>query len=282
MDGSLAKASELISSLDGKVSAIGLGGIDLYLVVAGRRYAVKDALKLARMAKITPVVDGSGLKDTLERETVQILLDKQVPITGRRALMVSAVDRFGMAEALAYSGVKMIYGDLAFGLGIPITIHSFELFNVLASVIVPVVVHLPFKVLYPTGSKQEEAPKTKYSRYYREADVIAGDYLFIRKYMPEDMSGKWILTNTTTAEDVEDMRKRGVELLITTTPVFEGRSFGTNVLEGVFLSLLGKRWEDVTSDDYRGLLKELRFEPRLEWLNGMVPAWLPPGSSAVR
>lgn len=257
----------MIASLDGKVSAIGLGGIDLYLVVSSRKYAIRDALKLKRMAKVTPVVDGSGLKDTLERETVRVLIDDGIPIVGKRALMVSAVDRFGMAEALALNGVRMIYGDLVFGLGIPFAINSFELFKILASVIVPVVVWLPFKILYPTGSKQEEAPKETYSRFYNHADIIAGDFLFIRRYMPEDMSGKWILTNTTTAEDVAEMKKRGVELLITTTPVFEGRSFGTNVLEGVFLSMLGKSWEEVTTEDYLGLLKEIKYKPRVEWLN---------------
>jgi len=50
------------------------------------------------------------------------------------------------------------------------------------------------------------------------------------------------LTNTTTSENVEELKKRGVSLLITTTPVIEGRSFGTNVLEGVFTALLGKTW----------------------------------------
>lgn len=271
MDGSLKKAAEMIASLDGKVDAIGLGGIDLYLVVCGRKYAIRDALKLKRMARTTPVVDGSGLKDTLERETVRQLIDDGIPIVGKRALMVSAVDRFGMAEALALNGVRMIYGDLVFGLGIPFAINSFELFKVLASIIVPVVVWLPFKVLYPTGSKQDEAPKKTYARFYEQADIIAGDYLFIRRYMPENMSGKWILTNTTTADDVEEMRARGVELLITTTPVLDGRSFGTNVLEGVFISMLKKPWEEVKKDDYLALLKELNFKPRTEWLNGALP-----------
>lgn len=263
----MAKAGEMISSLDGKVDAIGLGGIDLYLVVGRKKYAIRDALKLKKMAKTTPVVDGSGLKDTLERETVRSLIADGIPIVGKRALMVSAVDRFGLAEALATNGVRVIYGDLIFALGIPVGIRSFELFKLLASVIVPIVVRMPFEVIYPTGSKQEEEPKESHSRFYNIADVIAGDYLYIRRYMPQDMTGKWILTNTTTKEDVEDLRQRGVELLITTTPVFDGRSFGTNVLEGVFLALLGKKWEEATSGDYLRLLKELSFKPRIEWLN---------------
>jgi hypothetical protein len=60
------------------------------------------------------------------------------------------------------------------------------------------------------------------------------------------------LTNTLTARDVEELRARGVARLVSTTPDFGGRSFGTNVIEAALLALLGKRWEDVTPDDYAG------------------------------
>jgi hypothetical protein len=63
-DGDFQGAICLIRELDGKVDAIGLGGIDLYLVAGGRRYAIRDAQKLKEAAKKTPVVDGSGLKHT--------------------------------------------------------------------------------------------------------------------------------------------------------------------------------------------------------------------------
>ena len=47
-DGDLKKAREVIAELDGKVAAIGLGGIDLYVVAGSRRYIMRDAAKLAR------------------------------------------------------------------------------------------------------------------------------------------------------------------------------------------------------------------------------------------
>ena len=56
-------------------------------------------------------------------------------------------------------------------------------------------------------------------------------------------------------------------MLVTTTPVLNGRSFGTNVMEGVLLTLLNKKWEEVTPDDYLKLLKELGFKPNLLVLN---------------
>lgn len=267
-DGDFNKAIQMLKELDGKVDAIGLGGIYLYLCWAGRRHIIKDAEKLASAVKKTPLVDGSGLKNTLEREVVRYLQKEEgFKFKGKTVLMVSAVDRFGMAEALAANGCKMIFGDLIFGLNIPIAIRSFSAFNVLAGILLPVVTRMPFEMLYPTGSKQEKPPEAKYAHYYQEADIIAGDFLFIRKYMPDEMKGKWILTNTVTKEDVEDLKKRGVEYLITTTPEFEGRSFGTNVMESVMIALIGKKWDEVQPEDYLSLLKKLNFKPRIEKLN---------------
>ncbi|MDP2210627.1 MAG: hypothetical protein Q8J63_02675, partial [Candidatus Aquicultor sp.] len=259
-DGDMKKTMEVLRELDGKVDAIGLGGIDLYLFADGRRYVIRDAQRLKDVVKETPVVDGSGLKDTLERETVRYLVEEAgLSFSDKTVLMVSAVDRFGMAQAINSQGSRMIFGDLIFGLNIPFPIRTMANFTRIAKMVLPIVTRMPFKLLYPTGSKQEQESNEKYARFYEEADIIAGDYLFIRKYMPASLKGKWILTNTTTADDVADLKRRGVELLITTTPVFNGRSFGTNVLEAVFLALLGKKWEEVEPQDYLELLKRLDF-----------------------
>lgn len=269
VDGDFKRAQEMLKDLDGKVDAIGLGGIDLYLYAGKKRFVIRDAKKLVRVVKNTPVVDGSGLKNTLEREAIRYLVEEtNLPVSEKSVLMVSAVDRFGMAEALHEQGCRITFGDAIFGLGIYLPVRSIATFRFLATYIfLPVVTRLPFKFIYPTGSSQEKEPQEKHTKFYRESDIIAGDFLFIRKYMPRDMKGKWILTNTTTKQDVEDLKERGVELLITTTPVFNGRSFGTNVLEATFLALMNKRWEDVAPQDYLNLLKKLDYKPRIEKLN---------------
>ena len=268
-DGDLKKTIELLKNLDGKVDAFGLGGIDLYLYApGGKRYAIRDAKKLAKAVVKTPLVDGSGLKNTLEREVVKSLArNGEIDLPGKTVLMVSAVDRFGMAEALYEAGCKMIFGDLIFGLKIPIAIRTMRTFRILARLLLPIVTKMPFKMLYPTGEKQEKESIDKRSKYYQEADIIAGDYLFIRKYMPKDMTGKIILTNTVTRDDVEDLRRRGVKTLITTTPELQGRSFGTNVMEATLLAILKKKPDEVTPQDYLAMLKRLDFKPRVERLN---------------
>ena len=56
---------------------------------------------------------------------------------------------------------------------------------------------------------------------------------------------------------------RGVATLVTTTPEFGGRSFGTNVVEAALLALLGKTWAEVTPADYERVLRELQLRPRV-------------------
>src|SRR3954468_8497604 len=120
-DGDLKRFGEMFRELDGKVDALGVGGADVYVVVGKKRYAFSQILKLIQGAKKTPVVDGSGLKHTLERETVETLQrDGIVDFKKETTLLVSAVDRFGMAQALDRIGGKVIYGDLLFGIGVPI------------------------------------------------------------------------------------------------------------------------------------------------------------------
>ncbi len=267
-DGDMGKAIQMIRDLDGKVDAFGMGGIDLYLVAGDRRYVIREAKKIAAAARITPIVDGSGLKNTLERKVVPYLEQELGwKLSGKRALLVSGVDRFGLAEALDDAGCRMVIGDLIFAIGIPVPIHSLSTLRVLAAILLPVLSQLPFKYLYPTGKKQETVT-TRYEKYYLGADIIAGDFHFIRKYMPPKLPGKVIITNTVTREDVELLRERGVAVLVTTTPEMQGRSFGTNVMEGILVSLLGKRPAEVTPEEYGDLLDKLGFKPRVEYLQG--------------
>jgi len=259
-DGDLHKARALIGELDGKVAAIGLGGIDLYLVAGARRYIMRDAAWLASAAKTTPVVDGSGLKDTLERATIQKLQDYgTIRWKSKKVLLVSAVDRFGMAEELVRAGADVTFGDLLFILGLPIKLKSLATIRRLGAIILPVACRLPFKMLYPTGEKQEKIRSSrKHQKLYDEAEVIAGDFLLIKRFLPARLDGKTILTNTVTKSDLDLLAQRGAKSVITTTPEFDGRSFGTNVMEGVFAAL-GAR----TQDEYRALLFQLDWQPRV-------------------
>lgn len=277
VDGSFEKYIAKLEELDGNVDAIGIGGLDVYLWANGRRYSFREAKGLISHIHKTPWVDGSGLKNTLERETVRRLQSSAtVDFRGKKVLMVAAVDRFGMAEALHEAGADLAMGDLMFALGIPIVIRRWSSFQALAKLLLPVVVQAPFKLLYPTGEKQDTITP-KYPRWYEWADVIAGDYHLIRRYMPDRLPGKTILTNTTRKSDRAQLKERSVATLVTTTPSFGGESFGTNVMEGVLVTAAGKRPEDMTAAEYMTMLDRLGWQPNVDHLQHPASSIQHPG-----
>jgi hypothetical protein len=96
--------------------------------------------------------------------------------------------------------------------------------------------------------------------------VIAGDFNYIKRHLPDRLDAKVVVTNTTTAADVELLKARGVRYLVTTTPRFEGRSFGTNVIEAT-LTAVASKGRPLTSKEIRELLEQLDLRPEITRLN---------------
>jgi len=268
-DGDMEAAARKFEELDGKVDAFGVGGADLGMLVEDKWYPMYSVRPMVRLIHKTPVVDGTGLKHTLENESA-LFLDAHLKdyITthgGRKAFVVSGADRWGMTNSFLESGYACAFGDLMFALDIPLALHTAKQLKTLAGILMPVVGRLPFKWLYPTGTQQEKRTP-KWEKYYREATIIAGDCLYIKRCMPNDMHGKIVLTNTTTPEDVELFRGLGVKYLITTTPVLDGRSFGTNMMEAALVAISGKG-RALTRAEYNEMLQKLALEPQLQELN---------------
>ena len=267
-DGDMEAAALKFKELDGTVDAFGLGGADLGTETEGKWYPLYSVQPMIRFVKKTPLVDGTGLKNTLETK-VPAYLDKNigeyVNSDRRRVLLTAGVDRWGLSKSFSDAGYETIFGDFMFGLEIPIPIRKIGSVKTLAALLMPIVGRLPFKWIYPTGEKQEKRTP-KWGKYFAWATVIAGDCHYIKRFMPDDLQGKVIVTNTTTPEDVEAFRKAGVKYLVTTTPVLDGRSFGTNMMEAALVAIAGKG-RRLTWAELSEMLDKLGFEPQLQELN---------------
>ena len=266
-DGDLKKFGQMFQDLDGKVSALGVGGADIYLVVEDKRYSFNQIVKLTSGATQTPVVDGSGLKHTLERETILTLQrDGIVDFKQEKVVLVSAVDRFGMAQALSETEAEIIYGDFLFGIGINIPLTKYSQVKSFGKVLLPLITKLPLTWFYPTGEKQE-VRTPKFPKVFEWSTFICGDWHYIRKFVPENLAGKTILTQTLRKADLDWLKTTGLRRAITTTPVIGGETFATNVMEGVVVSILGKRPEEISAADYLEVLRQLDWKPNVIELN---------------
>jgi len=274
-DGDMKAARGLFRDLDGKVDAFGVGGADLGLYVSSKWYPLHSISPLVKDVKHTPVVDGCGLKNTLEVKSARVLENEiagYLDQVGRKALVMTAVDRYGLLRAFVDAGYDCLFGDAMFSLGIGLPLRREQGVKRLAATLIPIVSRMPFKWVYPIGEKQHER-KPKFQQAFDWASVIAGDCHYITRYMPDNLEGKVIVTNTTTPQDVEIFRQAGVKYLMTTTPIYEGRSFGTNMMEAGLLAASGYR---VKVDyrhpaDYFKMLEELidtvKFAPKIQVIN---------------
>jgi len=263
-DGDMEKAALLYQELDGSVDAFGVGGADLGLLVDKKLYPLYSVQPMVRFVKQTPIVDGAGLKNTLENKLAHFIEDEigdYIRERGKTVLVTSGADRWGMAKSFLDANYNCVFGDLMFGLGLPIPIRSEKSLKTIAAIVGPVVGRLPFEWLYPTGEKQEKR-EPKWETYYQWATVIAGDCHFVKRHIPDKLEGKVIATNTTTSSDVDIFRQVGVKYLVTSTPVLEGRSFGTNMMEAALIAVSGKN-RKLTHAELNEMLDKLDFKPQI-------------------
>lgn len=266
-DGDMEKAAMLYKELDGKVDAFGVGGADLGVMVADKWYPLYSVQPMVRYVNQTPIVDGAGLKNTLENHVAPFMESQIKPYldeVGRKAFITLGVDRWGMSKSFLDGGYECVFGDIMFGLGLPLAVRSEKSLKILASILMPIVGRIPFEWVYPTGEKQETRDP-KWEEYYQWATVIAGDCHYIKRHMPYRLDGKVIVTNTTTSDDVKLFKEAGCKYLVTSTPVLEGRSFGTNMMEAALIAASGKKRE-LTRQELNQLLDQLGFEPQLQEL----------------
>lgn len=240
-DGDMKKANALYRELDGKVDAFGVGGALLGIMMEDKWSTMHSVQSLIEGVKTTPIVDGTGLKMTLEKKITDVInTELHGVVSEKRAFVAVALDRWGSARAFLDDGYDVIFGDLMFAMGLGIPVHSEKQIINLGNALLPIMSRMPFEWVYPTGEKQN-VREPKYAKYFEWATVVAGDCHYLWKYMPEKLPGRVIVTNTTTPADQEFFKQAGIKHLITTTPILDGRSFGTNMIEAAIIAALGRK-----------------------------------------
>jgi hypothetical protein len=90
-----------------------------------------------------------------------------------------------------------------------------------ARIILPIVSYFPMSLIFYGSDGAQHEPR--YVKYFEGSELIAGDFLFMRKYVPSRLEGKTVVTNSTTKDDLTLLKERGVKMVITTTPRYDGR-----------------------------------------------------------
>src|SRR5512133_2269597 len=144
-DGDMKKAAALYSDLDGKVDAFGVGGALLGIMMGDKWSTMHSVQSLIHGVKKTPVVDGTGLKMTLEKKITKVINeDLGGYLKEKRAFVAVALDRWGSAQAFLDDGYEVIFGDLMFAMGLSVPLRSEKQVSSMANALLRLISRLLF------------------------------------------------------------------------------------------------------------------------------------------
>ncbi len=269
-DGDLDRARELVAQFDGTVDAIAIGGMRFQFEVADTRLMNQQFQQLAKSALTTPVVDGAHLKNTLERWSIaQVARQDPGILAHKRILVVSGLDQYGAAAVLSSYTDRIRFGDPLLHLGLPLTLRSLRQLNLYARLVLPAMKCRAPHARFGLACGGEDRQSRRGARLFESVDVIVGDVATILRLGPDKMPGIVVIGDDVSANDVEALRQRGVESLITNMqPLSDTYPFpGIHVVEAIFASLLVRRAHDLTPDNYLELIERSGLEPQVTVLN---------------
>lgn len=268
-DGDIDRARELVAQFDGQVDAIGLGGMDFQFKVGGRIFIHHQIQQVAQAAQTTPVVDGIHLKNTLERWAISQVAQKWPEIFAHRQIFVlSGIDRYAMAQVLSRFTEYITFGDPIFQLNLPFALRSFRQLDQYAQWVLPQLCAGPYSKLYPLDPAGDSHEPRGVSSF-RQADVIVGNMAYMRRFAPDDLQRKVVVSSGLSSDDLDDLRARGVESVITLTPLLNDVHpfVDISLLEAIFTSFLDHPRAELCDDDYLDLVSRWEVEPQLTVLN---------------
>lgn len=251
----LVAAETCLRAADGEVDAIGLGGVNFAYRLAKRRWPIREAERLRRAVKRTPLVDGSSFKEWVEPLWLTAVERKFGRLKGQTAVLISALDRYPVLDAFRQAGLKTYIGDCYFALGWPILVRDERMFRLLAEVGLPLLRRVPLHRLYPSGKAVERRP---WPRHFLRPRLYWGDVHLLLHRLP-DLRGAIVVTSTVRPGDVRRLLAEGAEAVVTGPSPVAGLGFGANVWEAVLVARFGR----LTGNALRGAWESLAWEPQV-------------------
>jgi predicted amino acid dehydrogenase len=268
--GDVEKARQLIRDNDGKVDAIGLEGFPASLQLAGVSRPHAIGATLAAEAKSTPVVDGSGVRPSLESWSI-ILADRAQPgiFSQKRVLMVPGLNHDSLARSLSRHASEIRYADPVVYFALPDFPGTGmqQLAHQLAAPTLEQLKDAPFRRITPQPGQPGTARAAK---PFEWADILAGDIGAIRRYAPQKLNRKTVVVEWASQDDLDDLRARGVALVISLIPSLEGDGGmdrrSSALVEALLAALRARPDLPLTENTYLDMIASLQWQPAIHVL----------------
>lgn len=269
-DGNLELARQALRQADGQVDAIALEGMAAQLKLGAATRAHDDGVALRASAAQTPVVDGSGVRDGLERWAV-ILANRAQPgiFAEKFILMTPGLNHSGLTDEIAKHSPAVRYADPFIFFNLPNFpgVGSKKSLDQVAAPTLEQLARLPFKLIHARAGK----PHTRRTAApFQQADLLVGDIGAIRRYAPHSLKRKTIIVEYATEADITDLQARGASIVVTLMPGLGERGglgdLPAAVMEAIFVACRARADMPLTEDTYLDLMAGLDWTPHIRYL----------------
>jgi predicted amino acid dehydrogenase len=257
------RALDLLARWQGECDVIGLGMVRDHQFVGTRRLDDPTTTALEAAVSEVPVTTGARLRAFLDEWAIRHVDEHQRhPFTNARVLFLSGLTSYRSAQVLSEYTRNLRFADPV-ALGLPAPLRSIAQLEAYAAL------EAARRRLPDVGWAVPAAARQAWSglvlrRLLRDATVAVARYEDLAPFGAAELSGKTVLTSAVGDEEVADLGRRGVDMVIDRTPRLLERVVGVNVLEAMIIAALGRQHRDeVLHDDYLELFAELRCEPRV-------------------
>ncbi|GAB4530183.1 MAG: serine carboxypeptidase [Anaerolineales bacterium] len=268
--GDIERVRAMLHSWDGKVDAIGLDGYPRELNLAGYRMTHALHASLFTEGISTPLVDGSGVRNSLESWSL-ILAERAQPglFSKKRVLMVPGMNHQNLVRGMRNYTEEIRYADPVIYFALP----DFPLFtspNLAARIALPTLEQLkdapPRRIAPQAGTPG--TPRTE--KPFLWADVLAGDIGAIRRYAPAKLKRKIVVVEWASAEDLADLKQRGASIVVNLIPKLDGDGDmdhrSAAMIEALLVALRPNPEQPLTENTYLDMVAELAWQPVLHFL----------------
>ena len=270
--GDITRAEEILRAHDGRVDAIGLEGMPRRLRLAHATRVHPQGHALFECVRKTPVVDGGGVRAGLERWAIKLAERAQPGIfSQKRVLMLPGLQHVGMSDALGARAQSVRYADPAVFFGLPqiLGIGARRTAASAAPATLNGLIETVRQAPWPAPAARVNGGALAKSCDW--ADILAGNGAMILHHGPRSLTGKTIVADSLSREEVDEFERRGASIVVTLLPPLDPEDefarHSAVTLEALLAALRRDTLRPPDEDAYLDLMADLAWKPAIRYLD---------------
>jgi predicted amino acid dehydrogenase len=270
-DGDVERAEELVREWAERADAIAVSGIrdartaGLY---DGELAAIE---RVINAADAIPVTNGHALRDVLQEWTIRhTQADMPGFFNNARIVVFGGMNHFRTARILNEFTDNLQFADPLLRLGLPSLLDSYPALELFARAGTWPVSKVPDQLKSPVLAPGRRLNHTIVRKAVRECDVVVATYDELMSFGVEDLAGKTVVTSAISDDRLEELRSRGVDMVLDDAPQpFEiDEPLNVAALEAMMLAVASASAGSLTDDDLLDMIVSAGLEPRVLYPGG--------------